>query len=338
MLVLNGGSTTLTMRRRSFIQAGGIVGTAGLAGCIGTDLFSDGSTVTVDYAYYNPVSLVLREHGWLTEEFENTDTEIEWVLSLGSNQANEYAQTGEAEVTSTAGIAALMARTNGTPIRTPYIYSEPEWTALVTTAESDIATVADLDGRSVAATRGTDPYFFLLQALDDAGLSESDIEVVDLQHPEGQDALTDNEVDAWAGLDPHMAELELEADVELFYRAPEYNTFGFLNFLEEFLEERPDDARRVLDAYERGREWALEHPQETADILAAESDMSGPVADRVFTDRNNLSEPLPGDQHRDLLTNLSPVLTDEGLVQDGSDPASKVDALVDSSFAAEVIE
>lgn len=322
------------MERRQFLRGAGagLAGTA-LAGCVGDDT----RTVTVDYAYYNPVSLVLREKGWMEEAFADTDVEIEWVLSLGSNEANEYSQSGEAEVASTAGIAALMARSNGVPITTPYIYSEPEWTALVTFADTGIETVADLEGKQVAATRGTDPYFFLLQALDEAGLSEDDVEVVHLQHPEGQSALVQGDVDAWAGLDPHMAELELEHDgAELFFREPGYNTYGFLNFLDEFLADHPEDASRVIRAYERGREWAIDNPEETAGILAAESEMSEPVAQRVFSERNNLSQPIPGDAHDTLLSNLAPILEREGLVNDDADPQGSIDDLLDREFATEV--
>ncbi|WP_096393297.1 substrate-binding domain-containing protein [Halorubrum trapanicum] len=325
------------MERRQFLRGtGAAIGGSLVAGCVGGG--SESGTVTVDYAYYNPVSLVLREKGWLEEAFADTGTDVEWVLSLGSNQANEYAQSGEADVSSTAGIAALMARTNGVPITTPYIYSDPEWTALVTFQETGIESVADLEGKRVAATRGTDPYFFLLQALEDAGLSSDDVEIVNLQHPEGQSALVRGDVDAWAGLDPHMAELELEHDgTELFFREPRYNTYGFLNFLDGFLADRTEDATRVLEAYERGREWAIENPQATAGILADASEMSEPVAERVFTKRNDLSEPIPGEPHRELLSNLSPILEREDLVTDDANPAGNVDELIDSEFASEVV-
>ncbi len=325
------------MHRRAFLGGVGASAAGLFAGCIGAG-GDDARTVTVDYAYYNPVSLVIREHGWLEEAFEETDVEVEWLLSLGSNEANEYSGTGDAQAASTAGIAALMARSNGVPITTPYVYSDPEWTALVTLEGNGIESVADLEGADVAATRGTDPYFFLLQALDEAGLSEDDVNVVDLQHPEGQSALVRGDVDAWAGLDPHMAELELEREgTELFYREPGFNTYGFLNFLDDFLEEHPEDARRIIETYERGREWALENPEETASVLAAESDMSEPVAERVFTARTDLSEPLPGDAHRDLLADLAPILEREGLVNDEADPGAAVDDLLDAEFASEVI-
>lgn len=323
--------------RREFVAAAGTVAASFGAGCLG-GASSGSRTVTLDYAYYNPVSLVLHEKGWVEEAFDDSDAEIEWVLSLGSNEANQYSRSGEAEFASTAGIAALMARANGVPIRTPYVYSQPEWTALVANSDSGISDVEDLAGKSVAATRGTDPHFFLLQALDAAGVSESEVEIVHLQHPEGQDALVQGDVDAWAGLDPHMAELQLEYDVDLFFRRPSFNTYGFLNARESFLEEHPDDTRRVLRAYERGREWAIDNPDETVSILAAASEMSEPVARKVFTDRTDLSTPLPGEQHRDLLSDLAPILHEKGIVDEGVDLQAAIEELIDSETAAPVIE
>uniref|UniRef100_UPI0013D17AA6 ABC transporter substrate-binding protein n=1 Tax=Klebsiella pneumoniae TaxID=573 RepID=UPI0013D17AA6 len=85
------------------------------------------------------------------------------------------------DIGSTAGLAALLAKTNGNPIRAPYIFSRPEWTALVVPKDSPIKTLADLRGKKVAATKGTDPYLFLLRALHTVGLKRADIEHVALQ-------------------------------------------------------------------------------------------------------------------------------------------------------------
>ena len=207
------------------------------------------ATVRLDYAYYNPSSLVLRRFGWLEEALQEQGIGVEWVLSAGSNKANEYLRSEAIDFGSTAGAAALLARANGSPIKTVYIYSKPEWTALVVPADSPITSVADLKGKKVAATKGTDPYFFLLRSLNEAGLSGADVEVVNLQHADGRTALERGEVDAWAGLDPHMAASELEAGSKLLYRNIDFNTYGFLNANEEFIAQYPElQLYRTLDS------------------------------------------------------------------------------------------
>src|SRR3546814_440285 len=46
--------------------------------------------IGIDWAYYNPVAILLKNKGWLEEEFAADGTEIRWVLSLGSNKALEF--------------------------------------------------------------------------------------------------------------------------------------------------------------------------------------------------------------------------------------------------------
>src|ERR1700688_2497994 len=176
--------------------------------------------IHIDWATYNPVSMILKQRGLLEKEFAKDGIAIVWVQSAGSNKALEYLNAGSIDFGSTAGSAALVARINGNPIKSIYVFSRPEWTALVTTKDSKIASVADLKGKRVAVTRGTDPPIFLVRALLDAGLSEKDITPVLLQHADGKTALIRGDVDACAGLDPMMAQAEIEDGAKLFYRKP----------------------------------------------------------------------------------------------------------------------
>src|SRR5690348_9072696 len=213
--------------------------------------------IRIDWATYNPVSLVLKQKGLLEKEFAKDGISIVWVQSAGSNKALEFLNAGSIDFGSTAGPAALVAKINGNPIKSIYVYSRPEWTALVTGKDSKIASVADLKGKRVAVTRGTDPHIFLVRALLGAGLSEKDITPVLLQHADGKTALIRGDVDAWAGLDPMMAQAEVEDGAKLFFRKPDANTWGILNVREQFLKDNPEVVRRVLAVYEEARKYAL---------------------------------------------------------------------------------
>ena len=125
------------------------------------------SEIRIDWATYNPVSIVLKEQGLLEQEFAKDKIGVRWVQSLGSNKALEFLNAGSIDFGSTAGAAALIGKINGNPIRSVYVYSRPEWTALVTMKDSPIQTVADLKGQRIAVTRGTDPHIFLVRALAD---------------------------------------------------------------------------------------------------------------------------------------------------------------------------
>jgi sulfonate transport system substrate-binding protein len=293
--------------------------------------------VRLDYAYYSPPSLVLRRFGWLEEDFKKDGIGLRWVLSAGSNRALEYLNAGSIDIGSTAGLAALLARANGVPVKAPYIYSRPEWTALVVRADSGIKTLADLKGKKIAATKGTDPYLFLLRSLQTVGLKRTDIEHVGLQHADGRAALEQGRVDAWAGLDPHMAASELDSGSRLLYRNVGFNTYGFLNVREDFLAKHPREVQRVIAGYERARKWILANPTEAAKILSEEAKVSLPVALLQIKLRTDLSTPQPGAEHIRALQAAAPILLAEQLVKPGTDLNKTVTDLVDTRFAAALL-
>ena len=295
------------------------------------------SAIGLDYAYYNPVSLVLKNKGWVEEEFAKDGIDIRWVLSLGSNKALEYLSSSSVDFGSTAGAAALLSRINGNPIKSVYIYSKPEWTALVTRVDSPIQKVEDLKGKRIAATRGTDPYIFLLRVLDQHGLGEKDVKIVLLQHPDGKTALERGDVDAWAGLDPHMAQSEIEGKSRLFFRNADLNTYGFLNVREEFAAQHPDLVERLIRVYERGRQWALENPQELQTILAKEAKLTPEVAARQL-ERTDLSNSRIGEVHREAIVGAGAVLQSVGIIPADTDVAKTADALIDPSFGAKLAQ
>jgi sulfonate transport system substrate-binding protein len=291
--------------------------------------------IRLDYAYYNPSSLVLKKFGWLEEDLAADDVEIEWVLSAGSNKANEFLRSDAIDFGSTAGAAALLARTNGSPIQAVYLYSKPEWAALVVPKDSEITTLEQLEGKKIAATKGTDPYFFLLRSLESVGLSQSDVEIVNIQHADGKTALERGDVDAWAGLDPFMAQTEIEAGSKLLYRNIDFNSWGFLNAREEFVEKYPDYVTRVLTQYERARQWIIENPDEAAQILADEAKLSIEVAKKELVERTVLDiNPVPGEEQTKVLEQVIPIFESENQLQPGADAQEALETL----YAPQYIE
>jgi len=285
--------------------------------------------IRIDWATYNPVSLVLKQKGLLEKEFAKDGIGIVWVQSAGSNKALEFLNAGSIDFGSTAGSAALVARINGNPIKSIYVYSRPEWTALVTTKDSKIATVADLKGRRVAVTRGTDPHIFLVRALLGAGLTEKDITPVLLQHADGKTALLRGDVDAWAGLDPMMAQAEIEDGAKLFYRKADANTWGILNVREAFLKEHPDIVRRVLAIYEDARKDALSHYDELKATFIAVTKLPDAVVDRQLKERTELTHSRIGAPQRDSILAAGLALQQAGVVDAKVDVKAVLDSLID---------
>jgi sulfonate transport system substrate-binding protein len=293
------------------------------------------ATIKLDYAYYNPVSLVLKDKKFLEQDLASDGIAVEWTQSLGSNKALELLNSKSIDFGSTAGAAALIGKANGNPIKAIYVYSRPEWTALVVRKDSPITKVADLKGKKVAVTRGTDPHIFLLRALHEAGLTEKDIEMVVLQHADGRIALEKGDVDAWAGLDPMMAQTEIQSGSRVFYRNVNFNSYGVLNVREEFAGQYPAYVERVLAAYEKARLWALQNPEEFRKLFAADAKLDDSVVTKVLG-RTDLTNSTIGENQRQVIVAAGDVLKQNNVISSNTDVSATVNNLIDPRYAQDV--
>jgi sulfonate transport system substrate-binding protein len=328
----------------SVLVAGVVMVLAGqrVAGADQTAKVDRPAELRLDFATYNPSSLVLKKFGWLEKDLQADGVAVRWLFSAGSNKANELLSSNSADFASTAGAAALLARANGVPHKTIYVYSRPEWTQLIVPASSPLKTVADLKGKKLAATRGTDPFILALRALHASGLSSKDVELVNLQHSDGYIAWQRGNVDAWAGLDPFLASALLKDKARVLYRNVDFNSFGTLNAREDFLTRYPRYAERVIENYERARLWILAHPAETAAILADAAKLEPAIAANQLGERTSLKPAdgvgIPGTLLKKALQGAIPVLVEEKIVKPGTDPLKALDELIDPSFASRAIK
>ena len=292
------------------------------------------TTLKLDYAYYAPTSLVVKEQKLFEKALPKT--EVKWVFSQGSNRSLEYLNSGSIDFASTAGLAAVLSRANGSPIKTVYIQSQPEWTALVVAKNSAIKSLKDLKGKKIAATKGTDPFLFTLQALETVGLNKREVQLVHLQHPDGKTALERGQVDAWAGLDPLMASAQLQSGAKLLYRNIAFNSYSVLSVKDQFSTQSPEAVEAVIKAYEQARKWAKANPDKLAELLAREAKLPLEVA-KLQLSRTNLDQNIPTAKHLNALKKAGTILTEEELVRKGTNVNQVVDQLFDSKYAQKVI-
>jgi len=312
--------------RLSLLLAGAVALMSGAASA------ADLTEITVDWATYNPVSILLKNEGLLEKEFAKDGISVRWVQSAGSNKALEFLNAGSIDFGASAGGAALVARINGNPIKSVGVYSLAEWTALVVPAGSPITKVEDLKGKRVAVTRGTDPHIFLERVLADAGLSDKDVTLVLLQHADGKQALLRGDVDAWAGLDPLMASAEIEDKAVLFLRKPEYNSGGVISTPETFAAEHPDIVKRVLATYEAARQEAVAKPDVLKEALVAATKLPPEVIERQL-ERTKLTTSRIDDAERNAILGAGEALQKAGLVAADVKVSEVVAQLIDDSFA-----
>lgn len=316
------------MKGRYLTSISLIASVIAVSGCGSNAGNSAAKDIHLDYAYYSPLSLVVRDQHLL----ENRGYNVTWVLSAGSNKANEGLRSKALDVGSTAGSAALVARANGSPIKAVDLFAGGEWTALVVAKDSPINSVADLKGKKVAVTKGTDPYFFLLQSLATAGLSPSDIEIVNLQHADGKTALERGNVDAWSGLDPFIAQTIQQSGSRFIYRNPSFNSYGFVDAREDFIAAHPEAVQAVVDSYEEARKWAKAHPDQLAALLASQANIALSVAQEELTRTLVDIDPVPGDAQRAVLTRVEPIAVADSDIKSDDAGRNALSTLIEPKY------
>ena len=286
--------------------------------------------IRLDYANWSPIGLVLRNQRYLEDDFRDEGIKVTWVFSQGSNKSMEYLLSNSIDIGSSAGVAALISFANGNPIKTVYISTTPEWTALLVKPESEVKSIAELKGKTIAATPGTDPYVFMLRALALESLGLDDVNVVTLQHSDGKNELLRGRVDAWAGLDPLMAQAELEGAAYL-YRNVDFNTYNVISVRQEFAEKYPELVARVLAAYEKARQWAKDHPDEYLSLMVKEARITDEVG-RLLLQRTGLGDAAISDKLIRTLVDAGNSLKPSGVIKEDADVERLVADLTDGSY------
>src|SRR6516165_1800387 len=161
-----------------------------------------------------------------------------------------------------------------------------------------------------------------------------DLSEVLLQHPDGKVALIRGDVDAWAGLDPMIAQAQSEDGARLFYRNKEANTYGILNSREEFLTSYPELTRRVLAVYERARKYCLANYDDEKRVFKEATKLPDAVVDIQLKERTDLNFNRIGATQRDTILQAGLALQQAGVIPANVDVKKTLDDLIDDRFVS----
>jgi NitT/TauT family transport system substrate-binding protein len=169
---------------------------------------------------------------------------------------------------------AMVLRQQGAPIKIVYL-GHRDGSALMVRKESDIHKMSDLRGKRVAVpNRFSNQYLMILKALDDAGMTDKDITLLEMPPPDMPAALYAKATDAIISGEPFMGQTELDGYGRVLYQAKEL----WPNFIscvlvvnEKFLQEHPDTVQRMVDGIARSGKWlegGMDHRMKAANAVA----------------------------------------------------------------------
>lgn len=148
---------------------------------------------------------------WIAEErdlWEKHGLKAKVTLFQKGAEALQSVVSGAADVATTAPTPLVGAVNAGQPIRVIAVTGRWSNWRVVGDKDQQIAAPADLAGKKIGVTQGTTGEVTLHQFLEDNGMSESDVEVVNVNPPDLASAISTGSIDAVTSWVPHIANAE----------------------------------------------------------------------------------------------------------------------------------
>jgi sulfonate transport system substrate-binding protein len=244
---------------------------------------SEPTIVRIGYQKYGTLNIV-RAHGDLEKALNKQGKKVQWLLFSAGPQLLEALNGGNIDVGNTGEAPPIFAQAANPSLvylgnQPPY----PEGEALLVPKSSSIQSVAGLKGKTIVLNKGSNVHYFLVKALEKAGLKYSDVQTAFLPPPEGRAAFESGRVDAWAIWDPFLTAAEQATGAQVLTTAKDLaaNREFFLS-TRGFIEKNPDFLPALIVAVNSAGRWAAEKPPEVANYLAKEVGMDAQILEPII--------------------------------------------------------
>jgi len=149
-------------------------------------------------------------------------------------------------------------------------------------ARNSIADIADFKGKKVAVEQGGVGHFFLLQVLNEAGLSSDDITIINADAPTAATAYQAGNVDIASSYAPFLSQAnEAQADGRIIYdssKLPSAIT-DFYTFSTDYIEANPEAVQAFVDGIAKALGFIETNREEAVAIAAASLDVTPEALD-----------------------------------------------------------
>ncbi|ATO29832.1 sulfonate ABC transporter substrate-binding protein [Bacillus atrophaeus] len=242
--------------------------------------------------------LIAKEKGWFEEAFEKEGIKVKWTeFQSGPPQFEglaadklDFSQVGNSPVISgqAAGISFKEIGLSQDGLKA---------NGILVKKDSGIHNLKDLKGKKIAVAKGSSGFDFLYKALDQAGLSADDVNIIQLQPDEATSAFENGAVDAWSIWEPYLSIQTLKHEAKIIANGKSTDLYspGFTLVRTKFADEYPDEVVRFLKVYDKAVAWQKKHIEEAADLYADIKNLDKEVVKNVLNNTEPLNEVINDD-------------------------------------------
>jgi sulfonate transport system substrate-binding protein len=228
------------------------------------------SELRIGYQKGGPL-LILKSSGELDRRLGTLGVPVRWAEFPSGPPLLEALNAGALEVGVAGNAATVIAQAAAD---SPLVYlavsvPNPHGDAILVPKDSPIRTLADLKGKTIAFTRGSNAQYFLIRALQHAHISLDEVRQAGLSPTDARAAFESGSVDAWIIWDPFYADAQLNLGARVLIDGT-----GLVDDSVFYVSTRSaaDKHRQILqivvDEIEKTERWMQAHPYDAARQLA----------------------------------------------------------------------
>jgi sulfonate transport system substrate-binding protein len=243
----------------------------------------DPALIRIGYQKYGTFNVV-RAHGELDKALNEKGKKVQWLLFSAGPQLLEALNAGSIDVGNTGEAPPIFAQVANPSLL--YLGDQPPFPdgeALLVPKSSSVTSVADLKGKKVVLNKGSNVHYFLVKALEKAGLKYSDVQTAFLSPPDARAAFESGSVDAWAIWEPFLTAAVQGAGAKVLTDAKGLaaNREFFLS-TRGFVEKNPDFVPALAAAVDSAGKWVAASPAEVSTYLAKEIGMDSQILQPII--------------------------------------------------------
>ena len=143
-------------------------------------------------------------------------------------------------------------------------------------AAPGINSVKDLKGKTIATNIGTMNHMLLLTALEQAGLSESDVNITNMSEGDATAALVGGSIDAASIFDPQMSKAAKESGGKVIFSSKDIpgELSDVLIIKDSIVKDRADEVQGIVDAWYQVQDKYNKDSNSVVDLISPKAELT----------------------------------------------------------------
>lgn len=257
---------------------------------------ADSKVIRIGYQKFGTLN-ILKSQGYLEQRLKSQGLSVQWIQFPAGPQLLEALNTGSIDFGHTGEAPPIFAQAAGAPL--VYIANgtpNPKAEAILVAKNSPLNSVADLKGKKIALNKGSNVHFFLVKALEKAGVKYEDVQVVFLPPADARAAFEQNNVDAWVIWDPFFSAARRATAARVLIDGDGLvSNREFYLAAKPFADQYPDRVKAIVAETQKADSWAKQNITEAAKVLSPQLGIDVPVLEEVLQRRPEGIQPIQPD-------------------------------------------